>query len=68
MENNATPRENSRKWDELMENGHIASNILISENIPISINKVISEAFSVVIENNWIIPNSSSNKLRAAIS
>ncbi len=45
-----------------MENGYIAINIVFNENTPIAINELISEAFSLNAENNWIILNSSINK------
>ena len=46
-----------------MENSYIAINIVFNENTPIAINELISEAFSLNAENNWIILNSSINKL-----
>ena len=51
-----------------MENGYIATNIVFDENTPIAINELISEAFSLNAGNNWIILNSSVNKLIPATS
>ena len=63
MKRSITSHENSKKWNELMENSYIAINIVFNENTPIAINELISEAFSLNAENNWIILNSSINKL-----
>ena len=51
-----------------MEHGHIATNVLFNENTSDAINELISENFSLNIENNWIILNGSVNKLKAATS
>ena len=62
------PRENSNKWNELMENGYIATDVLLNENTTSAINKLISETFSLNTEINWIILNGSVNKLKVAVS
>jgi len=62
------PRENSSKWNQLIEHGHIATNVLFHENVPDSINELIIETFSLNIQDNWIILNSSVSKLKLAVS
>lgn len=62
------PREHSSIWDQMMQNSHIATNVIFNENTSFAINSVIYDAFSLSNENSWIILNGSASKLKAAAS
>ncbi len=62
------PREHSNKWRELNEANHIATNVIFDIDTPSAINELVSEIFSLNVENNWIILNGSTSKLNVASS
>lgn len=62
------PRENNNKWNELVNNRCIVTNITFNEDILNSINDILSDAYSLSFDDNWLILNGSTNQLKIASS